>query len=95
MITFIHYFEGSIHNRKRYAVSTDSTKQWMEKMKTLLISKGLGFLSCRILTFPRLYWNKHTNILKKIILEQTRCSKTQFVEMKVENNLKRVNTEYE
>jgi hypothetical protein len=32
------------------------------------------------------------NILKKqFILEHTRCSKTQFVEMKFENNLKRVN----
>nr|XP_040247987.1 DNA-directed RNA polymerase V subunit 1 isoform X2 [Aegilops tauschii subsp. strangulata] len=39
---------------KRFAVSTDSshlsTKQWLEKMKTLFISKGSGFSSRSVLT---------------------------------------------
>jgi DNA-directed RNA polymerase V subunit 1 len=46
--------KGPQENLKRYAVGTDSaklsTKQWLEKMKTLFTSKGLGFSSHNVLT---------------------------------------------
>ncbi|KAL6629149.1 hypothetical protein ACP70R_028914 [Stipagrostis hirtigluma subsp. patula] len=45
---------GPQDNTKRFAVSTDSaaisTKQWLEKMRTLFISKGSGFSSRSVLT---------------------------------------------
>ncbi|GJN19018.1 hypothetical protein PR202_gb06248 [Eleusine coracana subsp. coracana] len=45
---------GPQDNTKRFAVGTDtvklSTKQWLEKMKTLFISKGSGFSSRSVLT---------------------------------------------
>lgn len=45
---------GPQDNSKRFAVGTDtaalSTKQWLEKMRTLFISKGSGFSSRSVLT---------------------------------------------
>lgn len=45
---------GPQDNTKRFAISTDpsalSTKQWLEKMRTLFISKGSGFSSRSVLT---------------------------------------------
>ncbi|XP_062218221.1 DNA-directed RNA polymerase V subunit 1-like [Phragmites australis] len=45
---------GPQDNTKRFAVGTDSaalsTKQWLDKMKTLFISKGSGFSSRSVLT---------------------------------------------
>ncbi|XP_062224054.1 DNA-directed RNA polymerase V subunit 1-like [Phragmites australis] len=45
---------GPQDNTKRFAVGTDSaalsTKQWLEKMRTLFISKGSGFSSRSVLT---------------------------------------------
>ncbi|KAL6888501.1 hypothetical protein ACP4OV_009527 [Aristida adscensionis] len=45
---------GPQDNTKRFAVSTDSaavsTKQWLEKMKSLFISKGSGFSSRSVIT---------------------------------------------
>ncbi|KAG8069778.1 hypothetical protein GUJ93_ZPchr0006g43953 [Zizania palustris] len=45
---------GPQDNTKRFAISTDSsvlsTKQWLDKMRTLFISKGSGFSSRSVLT---------------------------------------------
>ncbi|KAF0935654.1 hypothetical protein E2562_035104 [Oryza meyeriana var. granulata] len=45
---------GPQDNTKRFSISTDSsalsTKQWLEKMRTLFISKGSGFSSRSVLT---------------------------------------------